>query len=110
MYYSPLDSSVHGISQARMLEWVAISFSRDLPNPGIKPASPAMADEIFITEPSEKPKEKYYSAIKRNEILLFVINLEDIMLSEVSQTGKDKGGMILLKYIIYKITSVQTTK
>ena len=26
--YSPPDSSVHGISQARILEWVAISFSR----------------------------------------------------------------------------------
>ena len=30
-------SSVHGISQARILEWVVISFSGDLPNPGIKP-------------------------------------------------------------------------
>ena len=30
-------SSVHGISQARILEWVAISFSGDLPNPGNKP-------------------------------------------------------------------------
>ena len=29
-------SSVHGISQATVLEWVAISFSRDLLNPGIK--------------------------------------------------------------------------
>ena len=28
-------SSVHEISQARILEWVAISFSRDLPDPGI---------------------------------------------------------------------------
>ena len=28
MEYSPLDSSVHGILQARILEWVAISFSR----------------------------------------------------------------------------------
>ena len=26
--YSPLGSSVHGILQARMLEWVVISFSR----------------------------------------------------------------------------------
>ena len=34
-------SSVHGISQARIVEWVAISSSRDLPNPGIKPVSPA---------------------------------------------------------------------
>ena len=34
-------SSVHGILQARILEWVAVSSSRgNLPNPGIKPASP----------------------------------------------------------------------
>ena len=26
--YSPPDSSIHGILQARILEWVAISFSR----------------------------------------------------------------------------------
>ena len=26
---SPTDSSIHGISQARILEWVAISFSRE---------------------------------------------------------------------------------
>ena len=28
-------SSVRGISQERMLEWIAIPFSRDLPDPGI---------------------------------------------------------------------------
>ena len=35
---NPMDlpgSSVHGISQARILEWVAISSSRDLPDPEI---------------------------------------------------------------------------
>ena len=39
MDYSPPGSSVHGIFQARILEWVAISSFRDLPNPGIKPVS-----------------------------------------------------------------------
>ena len=29
---SPPDSSIHGISQARTLEWVAISFSRAFSN------------------------------------------------------------------------------
>ena len=29
MNYSPLGSSVHGISQARILEWVSISFFRN---------------------------------------------------------------------------------
>ena len=41
-------SSVHGISQARILEWVAISFSRALPNPGTEPSSPALAAGFFL--------------------------------------------------------------
>ena len=32
-------SSVHGVLQARILEWIAISFSRDLPSPGSEPRS-----------------------------------------------------------------------
>ena len=38
-------SSVHGIFQARILEWIAIPFSRDLPNPGIEPTSLALQAE-----------------------------------------------------------------
>ena len=40
----------HGILQARILEWVAIPFSGDLPNPGIEPmsvASPALIGGFF---------------------------------------------------------------
>jgi len=32
--------SVHRILQARILEWVAISFSRGFSHPGIEPRSP----------------------------------------------------------------------
>ena len=39
---SPPGSSVHGILQARTLEWVVMPSSRDLPNPGIKPGSSAL--------------------------------------------------------------------
>ena len=50
---SPPGSSVHGILQARILEWVAISSSRgwNLPDLGIEPASPALAGEFFTAEP-----------------------------------------------------------
>ena len=48
-------SSAHGISQARILEWVAIFFSGDLPGPGIVPASPALASSFFTIEPPRKP-------------------------------------------------------
>ena len=36
---SPPGSSVHGILQARILEWVAISYSRGSSRPGMEPAS-----------------------------------------------------------------------
>ena len=42
-------SSVHGISQARTLEWAAISSSRGPPHPGIESASPALAGRIVAT-------------------------------------------------------------
>ena len=43
-------SSVHWISQARMLERVAISFTRGSPDPGIKPVSPALqADSLPLS-------------------------------------------------------------
>ena len=51
---SPPGSSVHGILKARILEWVAIFSSRDLPNPGIELASPALAGRFFTTQPPGK--------------------------------------------------------
>ena len=61
MDYSPPGPSVHGIFQARILEWVAMQeASGDLPDPGIKPVSlvsPALG--FFTSEPSRKPP--YYT-------------------------------------------------
>ena len=48
-------SSVHRISQAKLLELVVISFSGAFPNPGIKPAYPALASRFFTTESPGKP-------------------------------------------------------
>ena len=42
MSCSPMGSSVHGILQAIILEWVAISPPGDLPDPGIEPGSPSL--------------------------------------------------------------------
>ena len=49
---SPPRSSVHGIFQARILEWLAISSSRGNPNQGIEPralVSPALVGGFFNT-------------------------------------------------------------
>ena len=46
---SPPGFPVYGTSWARILEWVAISFSMNLPNPGIKPMSPALAGRLLLS-------------------------------------------------------------
>ena len=54
---SPPGSSVHGILQARKLEWVAILPPGDLRNTGMEPASlvpPALAARFFTTVPPGK--------------------------------------------------------
>ena len=48
---SPPGSSVHGLLQARVLEWAAIPFSGDLPDPGIKATSPALQADSLPSEP-----------------------------------------------------------
>ena len=68
-------SSVHGIFQARVLEWGATAFS-------------AM---------------EYYSALKRNtseSVLMRQMNLEPIIQSEVSQKEKDKCHILMHIYSI----------
>ena len=64
------DPSVHGVLQARILDWVAISFSGDLPDSGIKPA------ESLPSEPPGKPK---YNHI----FILFLCNLQSIILKDI---------------------------
>ena len=48
-------SSVCGIFQARILDWVVIPSSRDLANSGIKPTSPALAGGLFTIVQPGKP-------------------------------------------------------
>ena len=54
---SPPSPSVNGIFQARILEGVAVSYSRDLSNPGIEPESLVTLSStggFLTTEPPTK--------------------------------------------------------
>ena len=49
---SPPGSSVHKILQARIVDWVSMPSSGDLPNPGTEPPSlmsPALIGRFFTT-------------------------------------------------------------
>ena len=54
----PMDCTVHGILQARILEWVAVPFSRDLPNPGVEARSPSLQADSLPAEPTSKRRQR----------------------------------------------------
>ena len=67
---SPPGSSVRGISQARILAWVArgiFLLQGDLPNPGIKLGLlcllPCHADSLPLAPPGRKPRHESYVSI-----------------------------------------------
>ena len=52
---SPPGSSVHGILQARILEWFLFPSLGELPDPGIEPRSPTLQADSLPSEPPGKP-------------------------------------------------------
>ena len=79
----PPGSSVHGIFQARILEWIAIPSLEDLPNPGIKPRSPALQEYYLLSESQllnkiGKKKKKGEAYMAGKDDFFSVINLYDM--------------------------------
>ena len=72
---SPPVSSVHGILQARALEWAAMSSSRASSPPRIKPSSPALAGGFLTTEPWAKSHSQRFSSFA--QLCLTVCNPMD---------------------------------
>ena len=53
-YYSLAGSSVYGILQTRIMEWVAFPSAEDLPNPGTELFVSFITGKFFTTEPPGK--------------------------------------------------------
>ena len=65
MECSPPGLSVHGILQAKILEWVDVPFSRGSSQPrGIEPRSPALQADFLQSEPPGKPGRQRMDAFK----------------------------------------------
>ena len=90
---SPPGSSVHGILQARILEWVAVPFFRRFPDPGIESRSPAFQADSLPSEPPGKPNS--YRTIKqmnwqlcskpvRRWLWYFIHNCQNLKVTKIS--------------------------
>ena len=66
---SPPGSSVHGILQAKILEWVAISFSRRSSQPRDWTLVSCIAGRSFTSEPPVKPRAYWGPQIKNSDAI-----------------------------------------
>ena len=102
-------SSVHGILQARILEWVAIPSPRDLPHPGIEPASlvsPELAGGFLTALP---PGDTRFCSICRTLALLVIrflslphiVNFHFSILAELVAARSFPLCKIVLTFLVY---------
>ena len=95
----PMDYTVHGILQARILEWVAFPFSRISSNPGIEPRSPTLQADSLPAEPQRKPKNTGVGSLS--------------LLQGIFPTQELNLGLLHCRQILYQLSyqgSPQNTK
>ena len=82
--------TVHGILQARILEWVVVPFSRDFPNPGMEPRSPALQVDSLPAEPQGKPKSTGVDSLA--------------LLQRIFPTQELNRGLLHCRQILYQLS------
>ena len=92
----PMDYTVHGILQAKILEWVAFSFPGHLPNPGIKPRSPALQVNSLPAESQEKTKNTGVGSLS--------------LLQGIFLTMESNWGLLHCKQILYELSYQRSPK
>ena len=88
---NPVDYTVHGILQARILEWAAFPSSGDLLNPGIEPRFPALQADSLPAEPQGKPRNTEVSRLS--------------LLQRIFPTQESNQGLLHCRWILYQISA-----
>ena len=86
MDYSSPSSSVHGILQARILEWVALPFSRG----SSQPRSPALQVDSLPAQPQGKPKNTVVGSLS--------------LLQQIFLTEESNRGLLHFRQIFYQLS------
>ena len=86
----PMDCTVHGILQARILEWAAFPFSRGSSRPGIEPSPPALQVDSLPAEPQGKPKNTGVGSLS--------------LLQQIFPTQESDQGLLHCKWILYQLS------
>ena len=93
----PMVYTVHGILQARILEWVAFAFSRGSSQPWIEPRSPTLQVDSLPPEPQGKPRNTGMGSLSL---------LQQIFLTQESNRGLPRCRQILYQQLSGKKVSL----
>ena len=87
---NPIDYTVHGILQARILECVAFPSSRVSSQPGIEPRSPTSQVDSLPAEPQRKPKNTGVGSLS--------------LLQGIFPTQESNQGLLHCRWILYQLS------
>ena len=102
---SPPVSSVHGIFPARILSGWPFPSPGDLPDPGIKPMSPALAGRFFTTEPPGNPGLLFPEDVDKSDLVPLTFS---ICLPVSSSPVDGIGGFLALCLLVGLIVGTST--
>ena len=96
-----------GILQARILEWGAMSYSGDLPNPGIKPRSPTLQEDSLPSEPPGKPRNTRVGSLSLLQGLFptWESNWDLLHCRQILYQLSHKGSPRILEWVAYPFSS-----
>ena len=86
----PVDYTVHGILQARILEWVAFPFSRGSSQPRDQIQVSCIARDCLPAEPQGKPKNTRVGSLS--------------LLQWIFPTQELNGGLLHCRLILYQLS------
>ena len=87
---NPMDYTVHGILQDRILQWVAFPFSRGSPNQGIEPRSPPLQMDSLPAKTQGKPKNTGVGSLS--------------LLQQIFPTQESNQGLLHCRQTLYKLS------
>jgi len=85
-----MDYTVHRILQARILEWVAVLFSRVSSQPGIESRSPTLQVDSSPAKPQEKSKNAGMGSLS--------------LLQWIFPTQESNQGLLHCRWILYQLS------
>ena len=88
----PMDYIVHGILQARILEWQPFPSAGDLPNPGIEPRSPVLQVDSLPVEPQGKPRNTRVGSLS--------------LFQGIFLTQESNWGLLHYRHILYQLSQL----